>query len=247
MGIIRSFSVNYIMFAVFEMLNAFGGIVYPTVIVLGMELVGPEKRALSTAILAAAYPLGEVTMGLVAKYVTNWRNFLRFLYAPGLLHIAYFWIIDESVRWLLAKGRYDEAIRTLKKAARFNRTPLSEQSLEKLCLNSESHKESSEDASSESYPICHACTSPKLLFRIVNLSFCWFTNVLVYYGLSLNSVSFAGDKYVNFMLVCLVEIPGAIASYFAVSLLGRRPSQSGFLIISGLACLLSYFVSESEF
>lgn len=33
-------------------------------------------------------------------------------------------------------------------------------------------------------------------------------NAVVYYGLSLNSTSLSGNKYLNFALVCLVEIPG---------------------------------------
>lgn len=247
MGIIRSFSVNYAMFAVLETLDAaIGSVVYPTAMVLGMELVGPEKRVLATTILAVFYPVGEVLMGVVAKYVTNWRDFLRVLYIPGLLHILFFWIITESVRWLLVKGKYEEAIRALKKAAKFNKVSLSEESLEELCSSSELYKDTSEQVPSESYPIRSAFASTKLLCRIVNCSFCWFTNTLVYYGLSLNSVSLAGDKYLNFIFVCLIEVPGFLICYFTTNSLGRKPSQSGSLIISGVACLLSHFINDSK-
>lgn len=33
-------------------------------------------------------------------------------------------------------------------------------------------------------------------------------NAIVFYGLSLNSTNLSGNKYLNFALVCLIEIPG---------------------------------------
>ncbi|CAD7081409.1 unnamed protein product [Hermetia illucens] len=247
MSIIQSFSINYAMFAVFEVLSAaFWCTVYPTVMVLALELVRPTKRPLFTCILTAFYPLGAVAMGVVAKHVPNWRHFLRFLFIPGLLHIIYFWIISESIRWLLAKGRYDVAIRDLKKAANFNKTPLSEESIEKFSLYCELHKETSRRVSGKSYPIRHAFTSRKLFWRISICSFCWFAIFLNYYGLSLNSVSLVGNKHLNFILVSLMEGPASLVFYFAANSMGRRSSQSCFLIASGVACLSSYLVNNNH-
>lgn len=33
-------------------------------------------------------------------------------------------------------------------------------------------------------------------------------NALIFYGLSLNSTNLSGNIYLNFILVCLIEIPG---------------------------------------
>ena len=46
-----------------------------------------------------------------------------------------------------------------------------------------------------------------MLLRLLNLCFTWLMIVLGYYGLSLSSVSLAGDPYLNFFLSSLVELP----------------------------------------
>lgn len=247
MGIIRSFSVDYIMFAIFEALDAAVGIVlFPTCMVLAMEMVGPEKRVLASIILTLFIPLGNAFMGVVAIYVTDWRSLLRILTIPGLVHIFYFWFINESVRWLLVQSRYEEATTALNRAAKLNKTNLSEASLKDLYADNELVKTTSKQSSCESYPIRDIFKSPKLLWRIANCCFCFITNTLVYYGLSLNSVTLAGDKHMNFIFACLVELPGFLISYIVMSKLGRRPSQSGSLIISGVACFLSCFATQSN-
>lgn len=45
---------------------------------------------------------------------------------------------------------------------------------------------------------------------VLSLTFVDFraVNATVFYGLSLNSTNLSGNKYINFALVCLVEIPG---------------------------------------
>lgn len=50
-------------------------------------------------------------------------------------------------------------------------------------------------------------SSRVLVFRGLILFFIWATNAFVFYGLSLNSTSLSGNKYVNFILVCLGKVP----------------------------------------
>lgn len=46
-------------------------------------------------------------------------------------------------------------------------------------------------------------SSKILVIRGLILFFIWATDAFVFYGLSLNSTSLSGNKYVNFILVCL--------------------------------------------
>lgn len=46
-------------------------------------------------------------------------------------------------------------------------------------------------------------SSRVLVLRSLILFFIWATDAFVFYGLSLNSTSLSGNKYVNFILVCL--------------------------------------------
>lgn len=98
-------------------------------------------------------------------------------------------VVPESPRWLLCKGRVSEVKEILKKAARFNGRELPD-NLDKYLK-----------------PPCNAEDSASgfiELFRTKYLrlvTFCflciWFTMNLVYYGLILNMNSFGGNFYVN--------------------------------------------------
>ncbi|CAH2047643.1 unnamed protein product, partial [Iphiclides podalirius] len=48
------------------------------------------------------------------------------------LTICYYWILGESVRWLLSKQKYTEARSALQEVAKVNKTTISEKSLEAL-------------------------------------------------------------------------------------------------------------------
>ena len=49
------------------------------------------------------------------------------------------------------------------------------------------------------------------------VSLCYrFVNSMVYYGVSLYSSNLAGDKYLNFFLLSVVEIPGYVVTMFTM-------------------------------
>lgn len=84
------------------------------------------------------------------------------------------------------------------------------------------------------------------MIRLLVCSFCWLANTFIYYGLSLNSVAFAGDKYVNFILVAVVEIPAHFLTWLLTDYVGRKATLSGSFIFSGLFCLAIQFLPSGN-
>lgn len=82
----------------------------------------------------------------------------------------------------------------------------------------------------------------KCLFWETLIYFCRAVNAFVFYGLSVNSTSMSGNKYVNFALVSLIEIPGYTLAWVSIRKLGRRLSLVFSLLVCGLTCTLSIFV-----
>ncbi|XP_075161611.1 organic cation transporter protein [Haematobia irritans] len=230
MGIIRSFSQNYYMFLSFELLDmVVGSTLFPTAFLLAIELVGPQKRVAAATIITIFYSLGEALLGVLAGQFQNWRVLLRVLYIPAALQIFFMFLLPESVRWLLSQRRDDQAISILRKAARINRRELSDSSLQQLV---DSNNKKLQEANESNYPIWKAFK--RFTWRIVNCSFCWFTHTLVALGLSLNSVNLGGNKYNNFMLNGLVQVPGLILPLFIMNSLGRRTSLCGSMLVCAL-------------
>ena len=132
-GIGQAISVNYIMFLAFVFLNAVGTSgVYPLAFVLGLEMVGKKKREMSGVILNYFYSIGEAMVGFIAWLDGDWVNLQYWVSAPPLLFLAYYWIIPESIRWLLAKNSNEKALKIIKKAAHENGVELSESLLAKF-------------------------------------------------------------------------------------------------------------------
>lgn len=70
--------------------------------------------------------------------------------------------------------------------------------------------------------------------------------MFVYDGLSLNSVAVAGNHYLNFILVCLIEVPASLAACVLMERAGRRASMCSSLILAGLACIVFHFLPAGE-
>jgi hypothetical protein len=71
---------------------------------------------------------------------------------------------------------------------------------------------------------------------------------LVYYGLSLNSVSLAGtdNQYLNFILTSLIEAPSYFITWQCLNRLGRRVTLCIMFIVSGIACFVNPFVPDGK-
>lgn len=69
----------------------------------------------------------------------------------------------------------------------------------------------------------------------------------MYYGLSINSTTLSGNKYINFALVSLIEIPGYSLAWICIQKLGRKPSLVLSLLLSGVTCTLTIFASKGTF
>ncbi|KAE8751502.1 hypothetical protein FOCC_FOCC001749 [Frankliniella occidentalis] len=245
MGIIRSFSTNLGMMLTFEFLDAFFGAgVFSAGFILALEFVGPDKRVMAGTVLNLFYSAGQVVLGAVAWAVFDWRWMLRSIYVPGFLCLLLLWPTPESVRWLASKGRYAEADSIIRKVAKFNRITINEALEDRVDLvqvkgedtvkqtdaekgllgksRKISREEKSKGCLAEGSTISNLLAtfkSSRLLVRFINCSYCWMANTFVYYGLSLNSVSMAGNDYLNFILVTLIELPALLAQLWLMGVL----------------------------
>ncbi|KAJ1521414.1 hypothetical protein ONE63_003087 [Megalurothrips usitatus] len=123
-GMARSFVTSYKLFIAFEFADAFfASGIYSACFILGMELVARRQRVVGSSLVASFYSLGCVFLGLVAYTQRDWRSLTRLVYVPAGLSVLTVCLLPESVRWLLARGRVEDAEDVLKKVASVNRMP----------------------------------------------------------------------------------------------------------------------------
>ena len=88
--------------------------------VLAVEHVGFKFTMLVGIAIGIPFALGEAALGVEAVLVRSWRGLQVLAYLPLLLLVGLYWIVPESVRWLISKGRVEEAKRIIERAAREN-------------------------------------------------------------------------------------------------------------------------------
>ncbi|CAG5054644.1 unnamed protein product [Parnassius apollo] len=252
-GLARSFANNYILYLSLEFLDAVVGAgVYTTGFVLALELVGIKKRVLGGNLISCTFAAGQAVAALVAWATPYWRTMTRIMYTPSFLFILYYFVIEESVRWLLSKGKKKEAARIIFKAAAINKRKLSPETIKQLTEETPEHSKQandprpahSEDEKSSSIML-QVLKSKVLMTRMCICSFWWITVTFIYYGLSINSVSLAGNSYVNYILTSVIEIPGYCLSIVTLDRFGRKKSIISAYFLCGISLFALPFIPLS--
>ena len=90
--------------------------------VITAEIFEPKSRVLVVQFVQALFGVGQAIMALMAYYIPTWRGLsIAFVIPPIFILILFWFVLDESARWLITKRRHDEAIPILRKMARENK------------------------------------------------------------------------------------------------------------------------------
>ncbi|KAJ8716893.1 hypothetical protein PYW07_003520 [Mythimna separata] len=237
-GIIRAFSVNYPMYLTLQLLQTtFGAGTFSSSYIFATEFVGPKYRVLTSATCSSMFAVGQVILGGVAWLIEPWRYMILAIHIPCLLIISYYWVLSESVRWLLSQKKYDRAKTVLQRVAKRNRTTISEKSMEALCNPPEPVKVV-DDADVPNL-FTAIFRSRVLLRRVCTTPIWWITTTFVYYGLSINATSLSETMHLNYILTCAIEIPGFYTAVLILDRIGRKPTLSGGYLFSA-ACNIAF-------
>ncbi|CAB4063731.1 SLC22A4_5 [Lepeophtheirus salmonis] len=154
--------------------------------------------------------------------------------APLCLIGVYYWTTPESPRWLLSKGRCEEATSIMEKVIKSNGHNIEYKVLlEKM----KSISKSNENAAA-SYNYWDLFKFPSLRIKIFVLSILWTTISAIYYVILLDQQELSDNIYIGFLITAVVQIPGYVISIQMIQhpRLGRKMSLIIMLILSG-SCL----------
>ncbi|XP_056438938.1 solute carrier family 22 member 13 [Gadus chalcogrammus] len=196
--------------------------------VIGTEWTCTERRVLAPIATDFAFSFGVMSLAGLAYLMRDWRHLQLAISVPGFLLIWYIWVIPESARWLLTKGRTDDAMVLLRKAALANGRQLPPSIQFDKALTG---------GKKQTYTPLDLMRTPQLRKMVIILFYLWFVNVLVYYGLALGVSRLGSNIYMTQFAFGLIEIP-ARGLVLLVLPWSRRLAQGGFLAFGGAACLL---------
>lgn len=244
-GQLKKFATTWDLYIVIEFLEAcLSGGSYTPAMVLLLEICGRKHRILSGVLFAYFIYLGESLFACIAMFAPYWKTIVTIIYSPLVLFVFYFFLVHESPRWLIVKGRTEQAKAALRRIAEANKLDLNHEEFDDLNEAQLKQKFNITDVEVKER-LTAVFMSKEILKRLLVSTVCRFTASFVYYGLMINSVLLPGDKYTNFLLATIMSFPGELISLYLMNKIGRKlPLMVGY-VMSGVLCIGSGYVPDS--
>lgn len=271
-GLLSAFSLNYGSLVTLRLIVGFGlggGHVFSSWF---LEFVPAPNRGTWMVIFSTFWTIGTIMEAGLAWIVMprlGWRWLLGLSSIPSLSFLLLYGLISESPRYLIMKGKTDEAYQVLQKIASLNKTRLpsgtlvSDQSIfenEKLVPSEDTNLISSTKSYSGNVLLLF---SSKLIRTTLLLWVVYFGNTFAYYGIVLltsqlsSSQSQCGSSplmmqndsdsylYINVFVTSCAELPGLALAAVIVDKVGRKCSME-IMLLSGFVLLLPLVSNQNE-
>jgi len=221
-------------------------------------------------IIAIPFAFGEATNGLLAFIFESWDTYqFSVTFICGVSLIIWFFL-PESPRWLIEEGRFEEASKLIKVAAKTNGKELTDEDLNirndsagmldrikdaiyppvsEDKTSSESHSLASSIASAFHDEVTEGIFHPVLFKSTMVLFMIWTVVSLIYYGTSfgIEELHLTKNPYLAVGIVALVEIPSYLLTALVMDATGRKPLLILTLLITGLSSLVAAMAEKHSF
>lgn len=230
-----SFCPEYISFCVSRFLNGISvaglhNIAYVWV----LEVVGTDYRAMAAVATEFFWSLGFLMLAGTGYLIRDWMSLQLAIGVPTIGFVVYKWVLPESPRWLISQGRFEEAEEVFRKAAKLNGKQLPTKLQFKKSIGEK-----------VSYSFVDLLRTPNIRKQTIILWYCWFVVCLVFYGLSLGASNLAGNPYLNFASMGLVEVPAFIFCILTFWHIGRKSTLCFSFTITGVVLLLRLAIPKT--
>ncbi|KOB67750.1 Organic cation transporter protein [Operophtera brumata] len=239
-GLLSTFARNFIQFSICRFIM---GMAHSNCMLMAyliaLEYVAPKHRTLLTNMtFSIFFSAFAMSLPWIALACGHWKTISLVTSLPLGFAIFAPLFIPESPRWLLSKGRIDEAIEKIRVIGRINRKEvpmtLIEQFKETL---SKEHKDEMES--------CLAIFKRPVLRRSLILACLEFMCcTIVFDGLFLNIGQLNFDFFLSFSVISFTEFPSVFLLAFILDWLGRRWLIFIMMAVSCVFCVVTVFMNS---
>lgn len=182
---------------------------------LGYECTPVKLRFFTSVYFGMAWVTGYCLVTPIAMVSSSWRWLIFFVSTPHLITAALcYLLVPESLHFLALDRRDGVVADWLKKAGRCQAGV--------AAIDPSTVVSTRQPEPEITNLVAELWAHKKFLLYTVVLVYLWNCDTFIYFGLSLYSTHFAGDIYMNYFLVGLVEVPAYILSPIAMNRFGRR-------------------------
>ncbi|XP_041658342.1 solute carrier family 22 member 13-like [Cheilinus undulatus] len=232
-----AFSPNYYLYLAFQFLVGVGAGGYKiNCIILTTEWIGASKRSWGACVTQLFGAVGHCVLAGVIYFVRDWRVAQLITVAPLILIGIYIWFIPESARWLLNRGKTEEAKQLILKAAAINKRTVPDHVLEKIDI-----KEAENEAG-----IKGLFKSPVLVKYFFIIALAWFATTLAVFCLYFNMANLGLNIFLTQFLFGAIEIPAHTLNMWLLEIFGRKKLFIATILLGGIACILILAVPQGQ-
>ncbi|XP_045769659.1 organic cation transporter protein-like [Maniola jurtina] len=216
--------------------TAVGGTMLCCFVIL-VELSGKSFRPFITSLSEVSYLISYFTLPIIAYFLRDWRQLQMATSLPWIFVVFYYYLIPESPRWLITRGKMEEAIETLTRIARRNGRPTDNirDIVEKI------HEETAICSGQEYGSYLNLFKTPKMRLYTLLLAFVWLCCAHTFFGINQYIGRLQGNLYLNVMLSAASLAPGLFLIVVACVYLKRRVTIVTSFVLAGVSLLILMF------
>ena len=212
---------------------------------LTLELIGTSKRQVVVLVKDFVFPLSNVFVTLVYYLNRHWTYMHIWTGVISLTAWPCFFLIPESVRWLVLNGDKEKAKDILCTIAKRNGKKLNirdkkeiEEVLSSVESKSKAHGKQEKLNPLDMFKGSYLKTTLIMLFN-------WITVCVAGYTLLLNATKLYGDVFVNFILVSIAgDLPGTFFLMFTLTYCSRKFNMFYCSLVTGISCIATGFIPK---
>lgn len=207
--------------------------IYSLSFVWAQEFVDAPKRTWVNFLVSLLFSLAHVSLALIAWACHNWIKLDIALVSPFVFLYSYYWLVDESPRWLLSVGKAQEAKAILKKIATWNKK---EAHLPKILDQVDLMVKPTTRALATFRPL-ELIKHPNLRSKVILLTVVTTASAITYTSIAFNTRNL-GNIFVAYIVQASMEAPAAIFILLMGNRIGRISSMIISLFWASLFCFL---------
>merc|ERR1719228_1484660 len=169
------------------------------------------------------------------KYLGDWKVFSWVMFSQMGLIVVVPFILPESCRWLISKGKGKESVEVMKRIAKLNNKKVPDQvyaAVLDLCAKQKDHNDNS-----SSYTYLDLFRTPNMRKITILISILYMLIALEFDTTVRNISNLDFNIYLSFMISGALELPADLLSILGLNYLGRRWSSSISLFACGITIL----------
>uniref|UniRef100_A0A0D9WX20 H(+)/Pi cotransporter n=1 Tax=Leersia perrieri TaxID=77586 RepID=A0A0D9WX20_9ORYZ len=216
-------------------------------LVLSTELVGKRWRDTVSVAGFFFFFVGFMSLPALAYALrdASWRTMYLYTSLPCLAYsVLLYFLVQESPRWLLVRGRKQEAIETVRQIVSLNGTASSFSMLDECAV--EIDAVGAGDGGNGMFATLWSMWQRRWGFRrLAAIMTAGIGFGMVYYGMPLNVGNLGGSNlYLSVTYNALAEFPSSILSWLLMSRINRRISVIALTMVSGVCSLACVVIPE---